>query len=86
MESAAFRPYSRWRKLLISGFILFHLGCILAWVMPKPSPIKTFLLGLKLPLPKREKKPDEKEALWRIEPREIVSTYLFNTGQYQGWA
>jgi len=76
----------RWKKALISAFILFHFGCILAWVMPKPSPIKAFLLGLKLPLPSREKKSNETEAHWRIEPREVVGTYLFNTSQYQGWA
>lgn len=79
-------PYPRWRKILVSLFIIFHLGCVLAWVMPKPSPIKTFLLGLKLPLPTHDKKPDQKERRWHIESREVVATYLFNTSQYQGWA
>jgi len=42
---------SRRRKILISFFILFHFACLIAWILPKPSPIKTWLLGLSLPLP-----------------------------------
>lgn len=86
MEAGTAGTYPLWRRILISLFIIFHLGCIIAWVMPKPSPIKAFLLGLKLPLPARERKPEEKEAHWHIAPREVVATYLFNTSQYQGWA
>lgn len=34
------------RKFLISLFILFHWFCVFVWVMPKPSAIKSALLGL----------------------------------------
>ena len=86
MESGRAIVYSRRRKLLISAFILFHLGTVVVWVMPSPSPVKSFFLGLKLPLPGHSQKDDEKEPHWRIEPRPVVATYLFNTSQYQGWS
>ena len=86
MEQGQGVRYPRWRKVLISTFILFHLGCVLAWVMPKPSAVKSFLLGLKLPLPSYSKKGNEKDPHWRIEPREVAPTYLYNTSQYQGWS
>jgi hypothetical protein len=54
--------------------------------MPKPSPLKSFLLGLKVPLPSHRLRPGETEARWRIEPREVVAAYLHNTSQYQGWS
>ena len=86
MESVQAPHYSRRRKILISAFIVFHLGCVLAWVMPKPSPLKSFLLGLKLPLPSYSRNGAEKEPRWKVEPREVIPTYLYNTSQYQGWS
>jgi hypothetical protein len=51
MESDSGVALTRRRKILISLCILFHFACLIAWVLPKPSPIKTWLLGLSLPLP-----------------------------------
>jgi hypothetical protein len=86
VESLTPLVYSRRRKILISAFILFHVGCLAAWVMPRPSPIRSFLLGFKLPLPSHEKKEGDEKARWRVEPRPVIATYLWNTSQYQGWS
>lgn len=37
-------PVPRWRKVLISLFVLFHLGCVAAWLLP-PSALRYFLLS-----------------------------------------
>ena len=72
------------RMLAISGFILFHWACVLAWVWPNPSDLKTFLFGVTLPIPVHGA--GREPSGWHVEFRPIVSTYLFNTAQYQDWA
>lgn len=72
------------RRLAISGFILFHWACVLAWVWPNPSDLKTFFFNLRMPLPVPGA--GHGRMGWRVEFRPVVSTYLFNTAQYQDWA
>lgn len=67
-------------KILVSFFILFHWFCVLVWVLPKPSAIKESLLALAVPLPKHD------GDGWKIAPRELVATYLFNAIQWQDWS
>ena len=59
-------------KIAVSFFILFHWFCVLTWLMPKPSAIKTYFLTLKIPFVKPQK--------------EIASTYLYHTAMWQDWA
>lgn len=80
MSKGPAKYYRTGFKILVSFFILFHWFCVLAWVMPKPSAIKDYLLAIKIPLPKHAKEG------WKIAPRELVSTYLFNTLQWQDWS
>lgn len=85
-DSAGAKPLSRRRKVLISAFILFHWACVVAWILPKPSPIKTFLLGIKAPLPGIEKAQGEEPRGWAVRPRPVAAAYLQNSGQWQEWA
>lgn len=85
-DSPGTKPFSRRRKILISVFILFHWACVIAWILPKPSPIKTFLLGLKAPLPGIEKAPGEAPREWTMRLRPVAASYLQNSGQWQEWA
>ena len=78
--------YPRWRKLLISGFIVLHLSCVVAWLLPKPSPIKSFMMGIKVPLPGRDKSPGEVPSGWSFRPRPVAAAYLHHSGQWQEWA
>jgi hypothetical protein len=77
---------SRRRKILISLFIVFHFACVVAWILPKPSPVKSFLLGLKLPLPGHSWSGDGAGSRLTIGPREVVASYLYHTAQWQDWA
>jgi hypothetical protein len=79
-------PPSRRRKILISLFIVFHFACIIAWILPKPSPIKSFLLGLKVPLPGHSRNEDGAGSHLAVGPREVVASYLHHTAQWQDWA
>ncbi|HXX93753.1 MAG TPA: hypothetical protein VEN81_08970 [Planctomycetota bacterium] len=74
------------RRIVISLFILFHFACVIAWILPKPSPVKSFLLGLKLPLPGTTRDPKTSRSSWGIAPREVVANYLWHTAQWQDWA
>lgn len=85
-DSAGTEPYSRRRKVLISVFIVFHWACVIAWILPKPSPIKTFMLSVKAPLPGIEKAPGEAPRGWTVRPRSVAAAYLQNSGQWQEWA
>jgi hypothetical protein len=86
MEPGFTRDYSRRRKVLISVFILFHFACVIAWILPKPSPVKAWLLGLKLPLPGTTKVAGGNGSHMTIASREVVACYLHNTAQWQDWA
>lgn len=77
-------PRSVWRKALISAFIVFHWGCVLAWLWPNPSDVKSFLMGLSAPLPIFKGTPSQPRV--DLERRRIVETWLFHTGQHQDWA
>jgi hypothetical protein len=79
-------PYSSRRKVSISLFILFHFACVIAWNLPKPSPIKAWLLGLKAPLPGIARTADAGGSSWSFEARPIVASYLHHTAQWQDWA
>jgi hypothetical protein len=59
-------------KILISFFILFHWTCVVAWLLPNPSAIKSFLLSVKSP--------------FSSHGRQIVATYLHWTANWQDWA
>ena len=86
LEALRAAHYSPRRKILISLFILFHFGCLIAWVLPKPSPIKTCLLGLSLPLPGLTREAGEQTSLWAFKSRPFVAEYLYHTAQWQDWA
>jgi len=86
MESVPAGLYSRRRKVLISAFIVFHFACVVAWILPKPSPVKSWVLGLKVPFPGTSRSSDGRESGLSFEPRPIVATYLHHTAQWQDWA
>jgi len=86
MEASPNGVCSRRRKILISLFIIFHFSCILAWVLPKPSPIKTWLLSLSLPLPGHSRDAGEASSQWKIKSRPIIAEYIHHTAQWQDWA
>jgi hypothetical protein len=64
------------RRIALSAFILFHWACVLAWVWPNPSALKTAFFSIRLPAPSGHSGPG----------LPIVSAYLFHTGQHQDWA
>ena len=70
------------RRALVSVFIVFHWACVAAWVWPNPSDLKSFLLGIRLPLPVRR----AESGTWTLEPRPVAAAYLFHTAQHQDWA
>lgn len=86
MEIGASGVLSRRRKVLVSIFILFHFSCLIAWVLPKPSPVKTWLLGLSFPLPGPSREAGAEKSHWTIKSRPIVAEYLHHTAQWQDWA
>lgn len=57
-------------KVAISAFIVFHWACVLAWLWPNPSVLKSFLMGIGLP----------------GQRQGVAATYLFHTAQHQDWA
>lgn len=73
---------TRRKKILISFFILFHWFCVLAWLMPKPSAIKTYLLSLSLPMLVW----DSKESGLTLKKKKVVESYLYNTAMWQDWS
>jgi hypothetical protein len=77
-------PGSAGRRAALSAFILFHWACVLAWLWPNPSALKTFLMGLQAPLPVARTEPDGVGI--RLERRGVVASYLFHTAQHQDWA
>lgn len=70
-----------WRRAMVSVFIVFHWACVAAWLWPNPSDLKTFLLGIRIPLPVHDAR-----AGWRLESRPVACAYLFHTAQHQDWA
>jgi hypothetical protein len=70
-----------WRRSLVSTFIVFHWACVGAWIWPNPSDLKTFLLGIRVPLPVHDER-----AGWTVQPRSVACAYLFHTAQHQDWA
>lgn len=85
MDSTGVCMYPRWFKILVSAFILFHWICVIGWLLPKPSPVKTFLLTRTIPLLTRSTQPDGSRGKWTFRRRPIASTYLFHTAQWQDW-
>lgn len=67
------------KKIVISIFILFHWFCIISWILPEPSPVKSALIGWQLPLPAHD------QSGWHIVKRQVIRTYLWNTAQWQAW-
>ena len=86
MKSASLVLSSKRRKGLISVFIAFHFVCLIAWLLPKPFPLKSWLLGLKLPLPGAAPSPQENVRVWPLALRPVVPFYLYHTAQWQDWA
>lgn len=72
--------YPRWKKRLISTFIVFHWTCVAAWLWPNPSDLKSFLMSIKAPLPVHG------AAGWTIESRPVAVEYLLHTAQHQDWS
>jgi hypothetical protein len=72
------------RKLLISGFILFHFACVVVWVFPANFRVRTFLITRSIPLPTRRPEPG-KDPGWRTESQPFIAAYLGKTGQWQHW-
>ncbi len=83
MEAVPAGLPSPWRRGLISGFILFHWACVAAWLWPNPSDLKSFLLGIQVPLPVYGTRSGG--TGWALESRPLASTYLFHTAQHQDW-
>ena len=73
------------RKILITGFILFHFGAVAVWVFPGTFPARTFLLTRSVPLPARRPDPETGSMRWRFEPQPVIHSYLVQTGQWQHW-
>lgn len=86
MEPGPGPSYSRKRKLLASAFILFHFGCVIAWILPRPSPVRTWILGLQAPLPGTARASAEEKSRFSLRLRPIVATYLHHTAQWQDWS
>jgi hypothetical protein len=78
-------PLSRRKKIIITGFILFHFGCVIAWVTPGTSSSLGFLRSRSLPLPARRLDPATNSMQWRIEPLPVITSYLERSGQWQNW-
>jgi len=85
MSDAHVIRYALWRKLLLSAFIVFHWYCVAVYLLPRPSPIKTYLLRQTVPVPTRKPAEDGGSAHWEIRWRPLVDTYLDNTCQWQEW-
>jgi hypothetical protein len=62
--------YPRWKKLAIGSFIALHWFCVLGWLAPNPSPVKTAMLDVPLP----------------GAGRPLAWSYLLVTAQFQDWA
>jgi hypothetical protein len=73
------------RKLLISGFIFFHFGCVLVSVFPGRFRARDFLLSRSLPLPTRRPEPGKPTAGWHLESQPLIAAYLGKSGQWQNW-
>lgn len=58
----------------MSAFILFHWACVLAWLWPNPSALKSAFFSIRLP------GPPGRPGL------PVASAYLFHTAQHQDWA
>ncbi len=65
------RIYDFSLKILISTFILFHWFCVMAWLMPKPSAIRTALFSIQVPFIKSSSP--------------LVNSYLYHTSMEQSW-
>jgi hypothetical protein len=61
-------------RVALSLFIAFHWACVLAWLWPNPSALKSAFFSLRLP------SADSRPGL------PVVSAYLFHTAQHQDWA
>lgn len=85
MAGPGLRPPSLRRRILITGFILFHFGCVGVSVFPGAYPIRGYLHSRSIPLPARRPDPATNSMRWQIEWQSIIATYLGMTGQWQNW-
>jgi hypothetical protein len=74
----------RWRKVLISAFILWHLYCVGVFLMP-PSILRDNLL-IAIGVPSWKLTSGRRaERRWEIQNMSAIEQYLFVTGQWQNW-
>jgi hypothetical protein len=84
-QAAPVLPGPAWRRAALSVFIVFHWACVLAWLWPNPSDLKSFLMGLRVPLPMARTEASGGFGVG-LERRGVVTSYLFHTAQHQDWA
>jgi hypothetical protein len=84
MNAADTTTIPRWRKLLVSAFILWHLYCVAIFLMPTSVLRDTLLVAIGVPSAKLTSG-RRAEREWEFQTMSAVEQYLFVTGQWQNW-